>query len=117
MQDNSFDVQNIYWIGGRAYTREECEAVYLFWKGILEEAEIKGLIYSALECAGDRDRKFNRWVEANIDECVEAVSQDVQQGEFFQNILHQDGHDKMSTISSVEDCLRDLFICSIESAS
>ena len=99
---------NVYWIGGKAYTEEECEAVYLFWKTKLEEADIREDITAILENAGNEDIEFTRWIEAHIKDCVDAVARSRRQEEMFQSFL-RDGGDSIGSLSAAEGCLRDLF--------
>ena len=101
-------LDNVYWIGRKAYTQAECEAVYLFWKAKLEEADIREDIRTLLENTGNEDIEFTRWIEAHMKDCMDAVARDRRQEEMFQRFL-RDGGDSTDSLSAVEGCLRDLF--------
>ena len=108
MQNTNFDPRNVYEIGEKTYTQAECEAVYLFWKTKLEEADIREDITAILENAGNEDIEFTRWIEAHIKDCVDAVARSRRQEEMFQSFL-RDGGDGTDSLAATEGCLRDLF--------
>ena len=96
---------NVYWIGEKAYTQAECESVYAFWKARLKEADIREDITAILETTGKDDNDFAQWIDANMKDCVDAISRSRRQEEMFQSFL-RDGGD---SLSAAECCLRDLF--------